>query len=271
MIGILLKYVAIFFTILGSFLLGVCTTLGSCSAELLPTVLAADTAQAVQQVKLDSADVFGEIQANIDLVASLRAKVQAAQLNAESVSLDEVISDIERVTLSYENLASQRDEVRSALLGKVAIVEGMRRAVDAEIESLRAKRAGYTEQKRLVSDPDAEIARTRREALTRAIAYVDAQIELWREFGAVEQDISLEMTDIQRTIDSFLSMIESTAIVFREGLNLLVLQRDLNEAVALFSSDLPNMGRLTTDMESSWDNLDYLLNTLTGVANFGAK
>jgi hypothetical protein len=210
--------------------------------------------------------VFAEIQKNIDMVADLKAKVQEAQLSGETVSLDAIISDITAVTESYERLASQRDDIRRGLLGKVAAVEGMRAAVDAEIQNLRQKSAGYSEQLALVSGDDPEIVRIRKAALSKAIGFLDGQIQLWQQFSAVEKDISLEMTDIQRAIDSFLSMVESTAIVYREGLNLLVLERNLNEAVALFSNDIPTMERLTTAMEDSWSNLDSLLSMLTGVA-----
>lgn len=241
----------------------------SCSSELLPKALAAATQDTVLQVKEENGDVFAEIQRNIDLVTDLKAKVQDAQLNNKPVSLNNIIKDLETVTQSYEKLAGQRDNIRQELLGRVKKVENMRKTVDAEIKSLQEREVDYTEQLRLVNDPDPDIAKTRKEALARAIKYVQSQISLWRQFSNVQRDIIIEMSGIQRTIDSFLAMIESTSIVFREGLNLLYLQRDINEAIALFASDIPTMEQLTQEMERSWDNLDYLLETLTGVASIG--
>lgn len=243
--------------------------LTACDTELLPTVLAAKTQDTVAEVKTENDDVFAEIQRNIDLVTELKAKVQEAQLSNKIVSLDSIVKDIETVAQSYEKLAGQRDNIRQELLGRVSKVENMQKTVDAEIKTLQERRADYMEQLRLVNDPNPDIAQTRKEALTRAIKYVDSQIQLWREFNNIQKDIIIEMSGIQRTIDSFLAMVESTSIVFREGLNLLYLQRDINEAVALFASDIPKMERLTQDMERSWDNLDYLIETLTGVANIG--
>ncbi len=243
--------------------------LTSCNSELLPQSLASTTQNIVDDVKNDNVDVFVEIQHNIDLVTELKGKVQNAQINGKPTSLNSIIEDIETVTQSYENLAEQRDDIRKGILQKIDRVQNMQRTVDVEIKSLREKRADYTEQLLLVSDRDPNIARTRKEALSRAIGYVDNQIRLWKEFNSIEWDILIEMNDIQKTIDSFLSMIESTAIVFREGLNLLYLQQDINEAVALFASDIPHMEQLTQDMEKSWDNLEYLLKTLTGVATIG--
>jgi len=243
--------------------------LTSCSSELLPQVLASATQDTVLQVKEENADVFVEIQRNIDLVTKLKADVQDAQLNNKPVSLNSIIKDLETVTQSYEKLAGQRDGIRQDLLGRVKKVENMQKTVDAEIKTLQEREVDYTEQLRLVNDHDPDIAKTRKESLTRAIKYVQSQIALWRQFNNVQRDIVIEMSGIQRTIDSFLAMIESTGIVFREGLNLLYLQRDINEAIALFASDIPTMEQLTQEMEKSWDNLDYLLETLTGVASIG--
>ena len=269
----ILRFSVLFVVIFVAMAIGsVSTTLNSCSSELMPTAtaLASDTANQVEQIKTDSRNVFDEIQDNVDLVAELRAKVQEAQLNNESISLNDMINDIEKVAHSYEKLAGQREDIRKELLTKVAKVDNMRIVVKIAVVSLREKKAGYTEQLRLVSDPDPEIARTRKAALTKAIGYVEQQIQIWEDFGNIEKNIIIEMSDIQERIDSFLSMVESTSIVFKEGLNLLRLQRDINEAVALFSSDIPHMEKLTQDMEDSWQNLDYLLDNLTGVAKLGA-
>ncbi len=241
----------------------------SCNAELLPQALASATQEVVSEVKDDSGDVFAEIQRNIDMVTELKAKVQKSQMDGNPTSLNSVIKDIEKVTQSYERLAERREEIRKSILRKIDRVQNMQITVDAEIKSLREKRADYTEQLRLVSDQNPDIARTRKEALTKAISYVDAQILLWKNFNSIEWDILIEMSDVQRTIDSFLAMIESTSIVFREGLNLLYLQQDINEAIALFASDIPRMEQLTQEMERSWSNLDYLLETLTGISTIG--
>lgn len=265
----LLKYGAMLVGLLASLILGVVLTVGSCGSVMLPTALAADTATTVEQAKTASTNVFDEIQGNIDLVAKLKGKVQEAQLEGSTISLNSVIGDIETVTQSYESLAGQRDDIRQGLLEKVANVEKMRMAIDAEIGILRGRRADYSEQLRLVGDTNPAIAQTRREALSRAIGYVDIQIQLWEDFSDIQGNIVVEMSDIQLSIDSFLSMIESTAIVFREGLNLLHLQQDIEEALHLFASDIPQMEQLTSDMEKSWDTLDYLLETLTGIASIG--
>jgi hypothetical protein len=116
-----------------------------------------------------------------------------------------------------------------------------------------------------LSSPSSEINRTRRKSLTKAVEYVDDQIALWVQFNGVESDITKEMSNIQERIDLFMSVIESSAILFREGLNLLELQQNINEALAIFTTDIPRMEQLTQQMENSWDNLDYLVNALTSI------
>lgn len=241
--------------------------IASCSsADLLPKALAAATANTVGEAKDDSADVFEEIQRNIDLVIALKTKIQDTQLNKTTLSLDDVTKDIEKVTQSYERLCMQRDDISKGLLQKITNVEKMRAKVDEQVSSLRQKQANYNEQLRLVNDSDPEIARTRKEALSQAIKYIDAQILLWQNFNNLENDIVSEMVNIQKTLDSFLSVIDSSALLFREGLNLLSLQRDINNALSLFNNDLPKIQQLTQDMEKSWSILDSLIQTLISVS-----
>ena len=92
------------------------------------------------------------------------------------------------------------------------------------------------------------------------------QLQLWNEFHKTEQSIRAETLVVQQRIDSFLSVIESSAILFREGLNLLKLQRDINDALSLFTQDMPKMEQLMRDMEQSWGHLDTLVNTLTSMS-----
>lgn len=124
----------------------------------------------------------------------------------------------------------------------------------------------YSATLKTYNDPNPEIVRTRKAALTQATKYIDMQLQLWSEFSNTENQIKNETAVVQQRIDSFLSVIESSAILFREGLNLLKLQRDINNALSLFTQDLPQMEQLSRDMEQSWSHLDMLVNTLTSMS-----
>lgn len=241
-------------------------SLPACSLETLPQILASDTQKTVEQVKKDNDAVFRDIQRNIDLVSDLRRTVEAAQLSTKPLLLDDTIKDIEAVTKSYEELAGDRDSIGKSLVSKVSSIEDLQAKVYSQIDALNERRENYLQQLWTVNNPDPTIARTRKKVLTQAIGYVDAQIQLWTEFSRIEADIIAEMYTVQQRIDSFLSIIDSSALLFREGLNLLYLQRDINEALSLFTRDLPRMEQLSRDMETSWDNLDILVNNLTSIA-----
>jgi hypothetical protein len=237
----------------------------SCSSDLIPKVLANDTQGLVEQVKHSNEDVFKDIQDNINMVVDLQTKVEQAKIDGEEVSLKDVIKDIKKITESYEDLSSRRANVESYFLRKIKHVEQIRGTVENEIAILNKRKATYIDQMNTLSSPSSEINRTRRKSLTKAVEYVDDQIALWVQFNGVESDITKEMSNIQERIDLFLSVIESSAILFREGLNLLELQQNINEALAIFTTDIPRMEQLTQQMENSWDNLDYLVNALTSI------
>lgn len=255
--------------LIGAIILATALLLTSCKTDMLPQALAAETTNTVQQVKIESADVFTEIQHNIDLVAELKEKAQQAQIDGKPVSLSSITNDIERIANSYEALASQKESIKKQLLQKITKMENMRTTVDAEIRILKDRRIDYTKQLRLVSDPNPEIYRTRQKALSQAIDYVDQQIGLWTRFNEIEDGIIIEMSDIQKSIDSFLSMIESSAILFRESWHLLVLARDITNALSLFTEDLPHIQQLTQDMEKSWSTLDALVMNLASISTLG--
>lgn len=238
----------------------------ACDSITLPQALASDTQRTVEQVKRDNDAVFREIQENIDMVSSLREEVERAQLSDRTLLLDDVIKDIEKVTKSYEKLAGERDAIRESLLGKINSIGVLQAKANSEIDALNERREDYHTQLWTVDTTDPTVARTREKSLTQAIGYVDAQIQLWTEFSKIETDIITEMYNVQQRVDSFLSIIDSSALLFREGLNLLYLQRDINEALSLFTRDIPRMEQLSRDMEASWDNLDILVNNLTSVA-----
>lgn len=245
--------------------------LTSCNTELTPKVLASLSSAIAEDVKTDSSDVFDEIQRNIDLVSKLKTEIQNDQMNGKQPSLKSVIKDIQVVADSYNNLASQRDDIRKAMLKKVSNLEKMRDTVDDEIQILRERKSGYLEQVRTLDNSNAEVYRTRQKALSQAVSYINKSISLWERFNEIQSGIIIETSDISDKIDLFLSMIESSSILFNEALNLLQLQADIEEAIRLFSSDLPKLEELTKSMEQSWGELDSLINAMTGVAQLEVK
>lgn len=168
--------------------------------------------------------------------------------------------------MSYEKLSSQKDDIRKVLTRKIIRIEELRGKVESEIARLNEKKVAYSNSLKTINDPNPEIERTRKESLAQAIKYIDAQIRAWTEFNGTEAAIQTELGKVQQRIGSFLSIIDSSAIVFREGLNLLRLQSDIRQALSLFTTDLPEMERLSREMEESWSHLDSLVGTLTSTS-----
>lgn len=239
---------------------------GCGTAKAAPQQLAAETQKIVSQVKEEDNSVFEQIQKNVERVERLKTEIETSEVSNKQKFLNNVVNDLEKVTASYEELARGKDSIRKYLLKKVTAIEKLQATVQQEMARLTELKTTYTNNLRTFNDPNPEIVRTRQAALEQAINYIDMQLQLWNEFHKTEQSIKSEMVVVQQRIDSFLSVIESSAILFREGLNLLKLQRDINDALSLFTQDLPTMEKLTQDMEQSWSHLDVLVHTLTSMS-----
>jgi hypothetical protein len=239
---------------------------GCSEVQAAPRELAIATQKIVNDVKETDTDVFEEIQKSIDLVGKLRTDIETSNEPDKQKLLNDVINELEKVTRSYEDLSGRREDVKKVLLKKITAIEELQSSVRDETDRLNQLRNEYATTLRTFNDPDPEIMRTRKAALTQAVKYIDMQLLLWNEFHATEQQIRDETKVVQQRIDGLLSVIESSAILFREGLNLLKLQRDINDALSLFTQDLPRMEQLSRDMELSWSHLDTLVNTLTSMS-----
>ncbi|MBI2831678.1 MAG: hypothetical protein HYX79_05425 [Chloroflexi bacterium] len=254
------------FTVIAVFALGPLSTIGCSPVQAMPQDLATATQKIVNQVKEQDNSVFEEIQQNIDMVNKLRADIETSKESNKQKLLNNVVKELEKVTISYENLSGRRVDIRKNLLKKITSIEELQKKVQKETARPNELKNSYSNTLRTFSDPEPEIVRTRKAALTQAIKYIDMQLQLWSGFNSTEQQIRQETVVVQKRIDSFLSVIESSAILFREGLNLLKLQRDINDALSLFTQDLPRMEQLSRDMEQSWSHLDMLVNTLTSMS-----
>lgn len=239
----------------------------SCNTSLDPAQIVSATQDTVNDVEEYNGDVFAEIQTNIDKVNTLKAKMLDANLSGNPLTLEETIKDVEAITKSYEKLASHKAEILKKFTDKIKNLTSMQKSVDSEISILNRRIDNYNKQLANLNSTtsDAEMVRTRTKALNKAIDYVNSQIKLWNQFSKLEGDINTEMNNVIWQVNDFLSVIDSSAILFREGLNLLKLQKNIDDALSLFTVDMPTVQRLTMEMENSWDNLDYLVNSLTSV------
>lgn len=234
-------------------------------AKAAPQEMAEQTQQIVSAVKQHDVDVFTEIQRNVDEVIALRQRIETAPDSQREAIAADVIATLSRVADSYDNLSSKRDEIRSSIMYKADLISELRQRAQSEITDLQSTRNRYLNDISTFVSQDDDVTRTRKDALNQAAVYIDMQIRLWTEFRDTEQRIHEETLMVQKRVDSFLSIIDSTAILFREGINLLKLQQDITDALSLITHDMPAMERLSREMEQSWSHLDVLVNTLTSM------
>ncbi|WP_303678424.1 hypothetical protein [Dehalococcoides mccartyi] len=149
---------------------------GCSKAQAAPQELATETQKIVEQVKKQDNSVFDDIQHNIDMVSDLKDEIEASTGSDKQKLLNNVISDLEKVTASYEELANKKEDIRKYLLKKVTALEGLQAQVRTETTRLNTQHNEYTTALKTFNDPDPEIVRTRSAALKQAIGYVDMQL-----------------------------------------------------------------------------------------------
>jgi len=177
----------------------------SCSeAQAMPQDLATATQKIVDEVKKQDNSVFEEIQRNIDMVNKLKSDIETSKESDKQKLLNNVVNDLEKVTESYEDLSERRKEIKKTLLKKIDAIEDLQGKVQKETARLNELRNDYSKTLKTFNDPDPEIVRTRKVALTQAIKYIDMQLQLWSEFYSTEQQIRSETVIVQQRIDSFL-------------------------------------------------------------------
>ena len=177
---------------------------GCSEAQAMPQELAKTTRAIVNEVKEQDNSVFEEIQKNIEMVKELKADIETSKESNKQKLLNNVVNDLEKIAESYEDLSGRREEIRKTLLKKIDAIEDLQGKVQKETARLNELRNDYSKTLKTFNDPDPEIVRTRKVALTQAIKYIDMQLQLWSEFYSTEQQIRSETVIVQQRIDSFL-------------------------------------------------------------------
>jgi chromosome segregation ATPase len=152
------------------------TGCGCSEAKAAPQELATATQKIVDEVKEQDNSVFEEIQENIDMVSKLKSDIETSKESNKQKLLNHVIDELEKVTESYEDLSGRREEIRKTLLKKIDAIEDLQGKVQKETARLNELRNDYSNTLRTFNDPDPEIVRTRKAALTQAIKYIDMQL-----------------------------------------------------------------------------------------------
>ena len=229
-------------------------------AEASPRELAEDTKEIVQGITDDEKDIFSILSESFEQVQQLQYTVN--ETGDPAIMFNEVLDQLEVVTETFEEIAGQRDKIKKELTDKVASLPQIRGKAEKEIEVLKARRAEYEQELAADTDRSLDGQRAREIAITQAIRYVDRQIETWEQFTETQISIEDQVDTVGLRIETFIDILEGHAIVYREAVNLLKLQRDIRDALSLVTEGIPQIESLSQQMQDSWATLNSLVEEL---------
>lgn len=259
----MLRTLVIMMSVSTALVMMACTpTLLSSSVASSPQQLAMETKQVVRDIRNEEQNVFNILHDNLQKINQLKGQAG----NDPAKSLNEAVTQLEEVTAVFEDKAKHKEEVRKEILQKVGKLHDLRSRAQNELAKLQEKRSGFQQEIAKANVEGGNHAEVKKKALNQAIRYVDEQIRIWNKFIETYTEMEIQINAINQRVDQFLAIIEASAIVYREALNLLTLQRDVRQAFSLLSEDVPEMERLSQEMEESWKTLDKQVQELLSIS-----
>jgi chromosome segregation ATPase len=234
-------------------------------AEASTEELGKETKKVLQSLRKEEQNVFKVLDENLQKISQLKGQVSQVS-NEPTKSLDEAVTQMEEVTKVFEDKAKHKEEVRREILQKVGKLYDLRNNAQNELAKLKERQNHLNLEKANIRDADPENVRIRTKGIEQRIEFVQHQVNIWNNFMGTYELMDKEINAVNQRVDRFLVIIDESALVYREALNLLTLQRDVRQAFALLNEDMPEMERLSTEMEQSWGNLDILVESMLSVA-----
>jgi vacuolar-type H+-ATPase subunit I/STV1 len=234
--------------------------LSSCSSTGLasPRTLALQTKGAVGDLKETEQSIYQTIEKNLSDLRNLSEELP-------TISYNEAVRRLQKITESFEELAKDEGRLEREILSAQRSLKRLTSKSQEELSRLRARKSELERELATFQHPNPRITEIKRKSLSQTIKYVTKQIEIWEQFLRTQRAIEIEARKINERVEEFLIVVEANAILYREALNLLELQRDIREASALLSQ-IPEIERLAQEMVSHWDLLDSLVEELLSLS-----
>lgn len=239
------------------------------TASASPRVLAENTKDIVQDITTDERDIFSVMVDNFEKVRRLQATVSTN--DDPSDMADDVVLQLEGVAKSFEDVSKKRDQTRKEFLKKVSELPKLMERAEEEIGTLKVRKAEYEQKLAGIDATASESQKARQVSITQAIKYVTRQIAIWEQFTGTQAAIQAQVDTVGTRIDAFMDIIEGNAIVYREAVNLLKLQRDIREALSVVTEGIPEIERLSQEMQDSWETLNSLVDELLAHSSASAE
>ena len=236
-------------------LLALALALSSCSSPSASMpVFASQTKEAVEELKAREESIYQTIEKNLSDLRKLSEELS-------TISYNEALGRLQKITESFEDLLKNEKRIEKEILSPQRSLKQLTAQSQEELSRLRARKSELERELATFQHPNPNIVEIKRKSLSQTIKYVEKQISLWEKFLSTQRAIEGEARKINERVEEFLIVIEANATLYREALNLLELQKDIQEASALLSQ-IPEIERLTQEMVSHWDLLDSLVEEL---------
>lgn len=239
--------------------------LGSgCTSQPVTTqALAAQGKTIVDQLKAQEESVFERIERNFTALRALQERLLTSTVRDEQL-YNEVLSELRRITEEFEALVEDEGKIKRELLAREQSLKRLTQRAKERLSELKARKSELERELASFYHPDPELVEDRKRGLAQAIKYVQRQIEHWERFLTTQEGIEDAAEVIERHVERFLIIAETNALVYREALNLLELERDIREAARLLA-EVPELERLAQEMVAHWEVLDNLVEELLSI------
>lgn len=234
--------------------------LSGCASTSLasPRTLAFQTKGAVEELKDTEQSIYQTIENNLSDLRNLSQELP-------TISYNEALRKLQKITESFEDLAKDEGRIEREILSPQRRLKRLTGRSQEELSRLRARKSELQRELATFQHPNPNIVEIKKKSLSQTIKYVEKQIETWEQFLSTQRAIETEARKINERVEEFLIVVEANAVLYREALNLLELQRDIREASALLAQ-IPEIERLTQEMVNHWDILDSLVEELLSLS-----
>lgn len=225
------------------------------AALSIPTVVAA-TKDAVRQSTTADSDFVAKIEHNLHLLEELADAVYEAE-NWRAI-FPKVLSDVQRLAVSYEGLAASRDRIQEKL--------------HTQFEKIREQQDLVSERKRIVEAKVHSIERQlkhegdeiERAALAARLPMAKKELEVWERFEDRLKFMELkgELERLENGIDRFIRVLEANGKVYRQAYDTLKAMDEYMRA----GQDLRSLLRvvdLSDELIASWSEVADIVGKMT--------
>jgi tetratricopeptide (TPR) repeat protein len=193
-------------------------------------------------------DVLKKIRHTMEKFAEVSEKVLSAGPEADEESVEALIEFYETAARDFRDIAEKKEEILRGVKERRKELVAMREVARNEITRIR-RQLRELDMKPLPRDPmKKKFEEEQRSTLRQLYESQLRALQIWDErYGKLME----EATPIEEHIDNLLFVIEKSVPIYEESARALRMNKDLEEAIALFEKGA-EVSRLTEEVIESW-------------------